>query len=93
MNMWICLVKVNVEAYNVVVAKTFRHKIINILCPILYILCPAKMRVVRSFFKTYFLTSESQIEHPFTAATKDKLGESVLPTSDIRTVVRVFDAS
>ena len=93
MDMWICLVKVNVEAYNVVFAKTLRHKIINILRPILYILCPAKMRVVRSFFKTYFLTAKSQIEHPFTAATKDKLGERVLPTSDIRTVVRVFDAS
>ena len=93
MNMWICLIKVNVEAYNVVFAKTLRHKIINVLCPTLDILSSAKMRVVRSFFKTYFLTAESQIEHPFTATTKDKLGESVLPTSDIRTVVRVFDAS
>ena len=93
MNMWICLIKVNVEAYNVVFAKTFRHKIINVLCPTLNVLSPAQMRVVRSFFKTYFLTAESQIEHPFTAATKDKLGESVLLTSDIRTVVRVFDAS
>ena len=93
MNMWICLVKVNVEAYNVVFAKTLRHKIINVLCPTLDILSSAKMRVVRFFFKTYFLTAESQIEHSFTAATKDKLGESILPTSDIRTVVRVFDAS
>ena len=91
--MWICLIKVNVEAHNVVFAKTFRHKIINVLCPTLNVLSPAQMRVVRSLFKTYFLTAESQIEHPFTAATKDKLGESVLPTSDIRTVVRVFDAS
>ena len=53
MNMWICLVKVDVEAYNVVFAKTLRHKIINILRPTLYILCPAKMRVVEGFSETW----------------------------------------
>ena len=50
MNMWICLVKVNVEAYNVVFAKTLHHKIINILRPILYILSPAQMRELSTPF-------------------------------------------
>ena len=84
------LVKMDVEADDVLFAETMGNKGIHIFCPFLDVIVPCQVEVVCPFVKVQYLVAKGEFVHTFSAPTKDKLGQRVLPTADILSGIRVF---
>ena len=84
------LVKMDVEADDVLFAETMGNKGIHIFCPFLDVIVPCQVGVVCPFVKVQYLVAKGEFVHTFSAPTKDKLGQRVLPTADILSGIRVF---
>ena len=77
------LVKMDVEANDVLFAEAVGNKGIHIFCPFLDVIVPCQVGVISTLVNAQCLVSESEFVHTFSAPTKDKLGQRVLPTADI----------
>ena len=84
------LVKMDVEANDVLFAETMGNKGIHIFCPFLDVIVPCQVGVVGPLIKVQCLVAEGEFVHTFSAPAKDKLGQRVLPTADILSGIRVF---
>ena len=87
------LVKMDVETEDVLLAETMGNKSIYIFCPFLDVIVPCLVGVVGPFAKVQCLVAEGKFVHAFSASAKDKLGQRVLPTTDILSGIRVFDST
>ena len=87
------LVKMDVEADDVLLAETMGDKSIYIFSPFLDVIVPCQVGVVSPFVKVQCLVAKGEFVHTFSASAKDKLGQRVLPTADILSGIRVFDST
>ena len=87
------LVKMDVEANDVLFAEAMSNKSIYIFSPFLDVIVPCQVGVVCPFVKVQYLVAKGEFVHTVSASTKDKLGQRVLPTADILSGIWVFDST